>query len=274
MVILFLVGRDFRQDRGLQPFFFFLGRVQGQTAGRDEARGDENNQIPFDVLIDISAEQPSNQRNVADDRDLIFRFLHVFPHQTAKHDRLAVPHAHIRRHFARAKNRLINHVLSEKNLGWSEKSTYWIERCTGIYPKDRTAVIDEAFKLDHLRHEVQVDGDAVRPHDWLNLEGHTGISSFKSLWCSRRHDRNCNRSNSATSARDAGHLRGGERGWITKFPDNFNHGALAAFGRHLRRGEKIDPFLLIQGANDDLKLRIRKNTSQPKNSRGYGTGSQ
>ena len=51
--------------------------------------------------------------------DFIFRLLHVLAHQTAEHDRLAVPDAHVRGHLARAENRLVNHVAGEKNLGRS-----------------------------------------------------------------------------------------------------------------------------------------------------------
>src|SRR5262249_26976252 len=38
--------------------------------------------------------------------------------------------------------------------------------------------------------------------------------------------------------------------------DDFDHGALAALGRYARRGEQIHAFLLVQGANGELELRI------------------
>src|SRR5207245_5660333 len=49
---------------------------------------------------------------------------------------------------------------------------------------------------------------------------------------------------------------------------------LAAFGRHLRRGKKIDTFFLAEPPKDDLELRIGKNTSQTKNSRSHRTRAQ
>jgi hypothetical protein len=55
------VRRYFRKDRGSQPlfffffffFFFFLFSTPGKSARRYQARGHEDNQVPFDVLIDI-----------------------------------------------------------------------------------------------------------------------------------------------------------------------------------------------------------------------------
>ena len=59
---LFLIRRDFGQDRRLQPLF--LLDVERKPAGRDEARGHENDQIAFDVLIDIGAEQLAEKWNL------------------------------------------------------------------------------------------------------------------------------------------------------------------------------------------------------------------
>ena len=53
---------------------------------------------------------------------------------------------------------------------------------------DRAAVVDEAFELDHLRNEVEIDRHAVRPDDRLDLQGHAGISGFEA-GRSRRRDR-------------------------------------------------------------------------------------
>ncbi len=113
---LFLISWNLRQNRRLQePFLFFPRGVNWQAAWVNQPRGHENDEIAFDVLIDVGAEQASNQGNIADDRDLIFRLLHVFAHQTPKHNRLPVPDTYARRHLARAENRLVNHVVGEKN---------------------------------------------------------------------------------------------------------------------------------------------------------------
>src|SRR4029453_9812627 len=130
----------------------------------------------------------------------------------------------------------------------------------GIYSKDRTAVIYESLKRDDLRHQIQIDSHAIRSYDRFDFERNPSISRFKSLRSGRRHNGNVNRSGSATSARDTGNLRRGERRWITKFSDNFDDGALPALGGHFRCGKKIDPFFLVERANNDLELRIGKNT--------------
>ena len=46
----------------------------------DHTRGDEDDEIPFDVLISVGTKQASNQWNIANDRRFIFRLLHVLPH--------------------------------------------------------------------------------------------------------------------------------------------------------------------------------------------------
>jgi hypothetical protein len=104
-----------------QPFLFLLSGINWQSARSDQPRGHENDEIAFDVLIDVRAEEAPNQRNVADDRSLIFCFLHVLAHQTPKHNCLAVPDTYARGYFARAEDRLVNHVIGEKNLGWSKQ---------------------------------------------------------------------------------------------------------------------------------------------------------
>jgi hypothetical protein len=51
--VLFLVEWNFRQDGRLDyvfGFFCFFSRVHQLTAGIDQARGHEDDQVPFDVL--------------------------------------------------------------------------------------------------------------------------------------------------------------------------------------------------------------------------------
>jgi hypothetical protein len=67
------------------------------------------------VLIDIGPEQPADQRNVANNGSFIFCLLHVLAHQTSDHHGLAIPDAHVRGHFARAENGLVNHIRGQKN---------------------------------------------------------------------------------------------------------------------------------------------------------------
>ena len=56
--------------------------------------------------------------------------------------------------------------------------------------------------------------------------------------------------------------------WITKFSDDFDDSALTALGGHTGRREKIDSLFLVKRANHNLKLWIRKDPGQSKDSRG------
>ena len=69
------------------------------------------------MLIDIGAEEPANERKVADDRCAVFSLLHILADQSAEHNGLAVPNAHAGGHFTRAEDRLVYHVVSEKDVG-------------------------------------------------------------------------------------------------------------------------------------------------------------
>src|SRR5882757_7214559 len=73
---LLFIRRHFRQLRREETFLFFL--VQRQTRGRDDARGDEDDQVLFGVLFDVGAKRSANKWNVANDRNFIFCLLHVF----------------------------------------------------------------------------------------------------------------------------------------------------------------------------------------------------
>jgi len=56
---LLLVHRHFRQGRRLNEIFllfFFLGDIDRLACRVDQTRSDENDQIAFDVLIDIGSE--------------------------------------------------------------------------------------------------------------------------------------------------------------------------------------------------------------------------
>jgi len=79
--VVTFVGRDLRQLRREQASLFFL--VQRQTGGRDDAGGDENDQVFLGMLLGVGAKRSADERNVANDGNLILTFLHVFTHQSA-----------------------------------------------------------------------------------------------------------------------------------------------------------------------------------------------
>src|SRR5437762_10003735 len=105
---LLFVGGNLWQRRREQAFLFFL--IQRHTCGRDDARGDEDDQVLFSVLLDIGAKRSADERNVANDGNFILGFLHVFTHQSTDYDRLPVINADTRSNLARAEDRLVNHI--------------------------------------------------------------------------------------------------------------------------------------------------------------------
>src|SRR6476469_1551436 len=76
---LLLVRGNLRQLRREEASLFFL--VQRYSRGRDDLRGNEDDQVLFGVLFGIGAKRPANERNVANDGNFILRFLDVFAHQ-------------------------------------------------------------------------------------------------------------------------------------------------------------------------------------------------
>src|SRR6478736_4721298 len=78
---LLLIRRNLRQLRREEASLFFL--VQRYSRGRDDLRGNEDDQVLFGVLFGIGAKRAANERNVANDRNFILGFLHVFAHQPA-----------------------------------------------------------------------------------------------------------------------------------------------------------------------------------------------
>src|SRR5258708_5133877 len=75
--LLFVRG-NFRQLWREEAFLFFL--VQRYTCRRDDLRGHEDDQVLFGVLFRVGAKRSADEWNVANDRNLILRFLGLFPH--------------------------------------------------------------------------------------------------------------------------------------------------------------------------------------------------
>src|SRR5437660_12541579 len=176
----------------------------------------------------------------------------VFAHQPADNHCLTVGNLYTRRHFARAKDWLINHVLSENNWLGDRYAGHRVH-AHGI---DGASVIDEAFELDHLRNQVQVDytSTTISSHYWLNLKGNAGITRVELCRrCRRHHYRDRCRNRQAGYRIDGGRAGAGNLWnlrlrkfcWITKFPHYLNNGTLTAFSCHFWGGEKIDPLFLV-----------------------------
>ncbi len=127
-------------------FLFFVGLVDWLSGRIHQPGRYEDDQITFDVLIDIGAEQAADHRNVAEERRAVLNFLDVFAHQTAKHNCLPVPHVHTGGHFSCTEDGLIDNIIRESDcLGRrSKKGTGGKSEQRRIYGLDRTAVINEA----------------------------------------------------------------------------------------------------------------------------------
>src|SRR5581483_612831 len=112
-LLLLLVRRCFGQSWWKETLLLFFLVVEGKARRGDHACGNENDQVTFDVLIDIGSEQSTNERNITDDRRFILCLLHVFSHQSAEHDCLAVINADAGSDLACAEYRLIDHVFGK-----------------------------------------------------------------------------------------------------------------------------------------------------------------
>lgn len=77
---LFLVSRDLPQNRRLDHFLFFFRLIDRLPSRIHQPRGYKNDQVAFDMLIDIGSEQPADHRKIAKERSPILNFLNVFAH--------------------------------------------------------------------------------------------------------------------------------------------------------------------------------------------------
>ena len=87
-------------------------------------------------------------------------------------------------------------TLRVLNTGWLITFGGELNRLGNRYPSNgidahginRAAVIDEAFKLDDLRNEVEIDRRCVSTDDWFDFQRHTSVSRLPILRRRRRHD--------------------------------------------------------------------------------------
>src|SRR6186713_1363274 len=149
---------------------------------------DKNHQVPFDMLLRIRAKKATDDRDASQERRPILCFLHIFAHQPSQHDRLAIPNADTGCHLSGAENRLINNIWGENALRRVDQpSSHRIQK-RRRWSKDWTSVVDETFKLDDLRNEIEIDRHPIWSNHWLDFQGYTSIPGFE---MSRR--RRCHR---------------------------------------------------------------------------------
>ena len=105
-------GEVFGEAEGIDDFFGFVGLDEGLALGVHQAGGDEDDEIFFDFLVHIGAEEASGERDVAEDRDFVVDFLHILADESAEGDSLAVPDADTRGDFANGEDGLVHHIFS------------------------------------------------------------------------------------------------------------------------------------------------------------------
>ncbi len=69
-------------------------------------------------------------------------------------------------------------------------------------------------------------------------------------------------------------LRRVELGRVTEFADDLDGRLLAALGGHARSGEEVDALALVEGADDELELRIGEDAGERRRQPGRGRRSR
>src|SRR2546423_722078 len=109
----------------------------------------------------------------------------------------------------------------------------------------------------------------MSPREGVRSSTFCTSSGFKVRWCRGTNHGQCDRGRgcaATASSLDVRNFWFGKLRRITKFADDLDDRALAAFGCNFWSRQQIDSFLLIQRTNDELKLRISKNAGESKNS--------
>jgi hypothetical protein len=76
------------------------------------------------MLVDIRAEKATHHWEIAKKRSAILNFLNILAHQPSEHDGLSVQDLDARRYLSRAENRLINHIIRQRDrLGRGAKKS-------------------------------------------------------------------------------------------------------------------------------------------------------
>ena len=80
---LLLIHRHRRQFRWLNKIFRlfnFVSLIHQLAAGIDQPCGDEDNEVPLDVLLGVRPEEAANERDVTDEGCTVLGLLHVLTH--------------------------------------------------------------------------------------------------------------------------------------------------------------------------------------------------
>ena len=139
---------------------------------------------------------------------------------------------------------------------------------------NRAPIIDEAFELDYLRHQIEIDRDSIRAHHRLDFQRHACVPRLERSRRGRCYGKGavaiaidrCGAAHRFARGKSLRNLRRLKLRGVTKFADDFDYRALAAFRGDPRGRKHIDSLFLVQGPDHDLELRIRKHAAQSENS--------
>ena len=111
-------ARPFEIGRQAERFddFFLVRVVLGtqQLSGRiHQARGDEDDQVTFDLLVDFRTEQGAREGHIPENWDLVVDLLNILSDKPAESDGLTIPDADVGGHLAFAEDWLVDDVLGE-----------------------------------------------------------------------------------------------------------------------------------------------------------------
>src|SRR5579862_7451972 len=150
-------GGCLRRERLDDFFLLLIANLDRLAGGVDQAGRDEDDEVDFDVLIRRGAEEPAENRQVAEERNLVIHFLDVLAHEAAEHDGRAIPDGDAGRDLACAEDGLVDDVLGQHHrsvggaCGRGNRAAQAEQG--GVDGGDGAAVVDEALKLDHLRNK-------------------------------------------------------------------------------------------------------------------------
>ena len=179
---LLLIVRNLRQHRRLELSYAFrslpLPRLDvDRLAGRvDQPGGDKDNQVALDVLLELvrKSRPTSGMSPMIGVRSSVFcTSSRINPPRTT------VWPSHTLTLVVTLRELKIGWLitLGVMNSSWSvtfRSSGFNRGRC-----KDRAAIVDESFELDHLRHQIQIDRHAIRTHHRFDFQGHAGVAGLK-----------------------------------------------------------------------------------------------
>src|ERR1017187_2205596 len=114
----------------------------------DQPRGHEDQQVSLISHGGLGAEQTTDHRNVAEERNFIINLLQLLRDKTAQDDRLTVPNNNTGDQIAGGKQRLLDVVGSSD--------------ATQV---DGVTVVEESKKIRNLRDKGQGDCVAVGSHE-------------------------------------------------------------------------------------------------------------